>query len=312
MIAWYYLPIALAAVNIFWIIFIIMKQRAYNRIIDSAGEKVSSMIKNLREERLFEEKEGSLYRLFHEINSLASILNAHVDERSKTNEFLKNTIEDISHQLKTPLAALNIYIGILQDSKTGAAERDKFVALAEKELERMELMVQNLLALTKIDSKTVNFKIQNESVEDMLLEVYERFNVRADKEKKKMILETEDITCRCDRYWTTEAIGNVVKNALDHTFEGGEIVISSRMAGGSCLICVEDNGEGISDEDIFYIFKRFYKSKNSSDISGVGLGLPLARSVTESQGGQIDVSSKTGQGAKFSIYLPSGIEGQQC
>ena len=82
MIAWYYLPIALAAVNIFWIIFIIMKQRAYNRIIDSAGEKVSSMIKNLREERLFEEKEGSLYRLFHEINSLASILNALVDEGS--------------------------------------------------------------------------------------------------------------------------------------------------------------------------------------------------------------------------------------
>lgn len=305
MIAWYYLPIAVVAVNVLWIALAVFKQRAYSKVLDKASDKVADMILRHNEERLPEENEGSLYRLFHEINSLAAILNAHVESRSKTNEFLKNTIEDISHQLKTPLAALNIYIGILQDEKTKEDERKKFVALAEKELERMEHMVQNLLAITKIDSGTINFNIKSESAEDMLLEVYERFNVRAEKEKKRLLLDTEDVSCLCDRYWTTEAIGNIVKNALDHTSEGGKIVLSSKTSGENCAICVEDDGEGISDEDIFYIFKRFYKSKNSPDISGVGLGLPLARSVIEKQSGQIDVNNKNKQGVTFSIFLPS-------
>ena len=244
-------------------------------------------------------------KLFHEINSLADVLGAHADNRMKTNTFLKNTIEDISHQLKTPLAALNIYNGILQDDELSVEERNRFINLSEKELERMEVLIQNLLKLTKFDSGNVMFTYAEESAEEMILELYERFIVRAEHEKKKIVLHTEDVMCTCDRIWTMEALGNLVKNALDHTKEGGEIHLKCKKSGDDVCFIVEDNGSGIHEDDIFYIFSRFYRSRYSKDVAGIGLGLSLAKAIIENQRGLIEVESQLGKGSVFSVFLPN-------
>lgn len=104
--------------------------------------------------------------------------------------------------------------------------------------------------------------------------------------------------------WTREAVGNIVKNALDHTKAGGMIQISWDETPLMFRISVSDNGDGIDEEDIHHIFKRFYRSKKSLDTQGIGLGLPLAKSIVEGQGGSIAVQSKCGAGTTFTVSFP--------
>lgn len=115
--------------------------------------------------------EGELYLLFHEINSLVSILNAHTEKEMKSKLFLRDTLSDISHQLKTPLAALNVYHGIIQEEAKDLSTIKDFTALSEQELDRIETLVQNLLKITKLDAGTVLMEKNNENVSDMISDV---------------------------------------------------------------------------------------------------------------------------------------------
>ena len=186
-------------------------------------------------------KEGELYRLFHEINSLAAILNAHAENEAKSREFMKDTIADISHQLKTPLAALNIYNGILQGEAENLPEIREFTDLSEQELDRIETLVQNLLKIAKLDAGTIVMEKAEESVPEMMWALEKQFACRAELEDKTLTFSGEDgVTLNCDRSWFLEAAGNLVKNAFDHTEKGGAIRVEWRQfaAGGP------DNGEG--------------------------------------------------------------------
>ena len=123
--------------------------------------------------------EGELYRLFHAVNSLAAVLNAHADNRLREKEFLKNTISDISHQLKTPLAALNIYNGLLQDEDVDPSLVKEFADLSEQELDRIETLVQNLLKITKLDAGSIMIEKETENVADMMGDIELHFAYRA-------------------------------------------------------------------------------------------------------------------------------------
>ena len=163
------------------------------------------------------DNEGELYRLFHSINSLAAVLNAHADNELREKEFLKNTISDISHQLKTPLAALNIYNGLLQDEDIEVSSVKEFADLSEQELDRIEVLVQSLLKITKLDAGSIAFEKEIQNVADMMQDLELHFAYRAKQEQKEIVLSGEDdISLFCDRDWLSEAIGNIVKNALDH------------------------------------------------------------------------------------------------
>ncbi len=246
--------------------------------------------------------EGELNKLFHEINSLASILNAHAENELRSKEFLKNTISDISHQLKIPLAALNIYNGIMQDDTTDLSEIKKFTDLSEKELDRIETLVQNLLKLTKLDAGTITADKKQENIYEILKDIKNRFSFRAKKENKQIIL-TGDASAAllCDRVWLTEAIENIVKNAVDHTVSGDKIDISCKILSSVIQIIIKDNGSGIHPEDLHHIFKRFYRSRFSKDTQGIGLGLPLAKSIIEAHNGTIEVDSELKRGTVFTL-----------
>jgi len=172
------------------------------------------------------DKEGSLYKLFHSVNTLATALNAHAVKEQKVKEFLKGTISDISHQLKTPLAALTIYNGLLQDKPEDIAAIKEFAVKSEKEIERIEMLVQNLLKITKLDAGAIIIKKAPENIANMINDIYEHFEFRANEEKKIITLSgPDDILLFCDRNWITEAISNIVKNALDHTNAGSQITV---------------------------------------------------------------------------------------
>lgn len=248
------------------------------------------------------DNEGELYRLFHSINSLAAVLNAHADNELREKAFLKNTISDISHQLKTPLAALNIYNGLLQDEDVEPSSVKEFADLSEQELDRIEMLVQSLLKITKLDAGSIVIEKDTENVADMMRDIELHFAYRARQEQKEIILSGSDnVSLLCDRDWLTEAIDNIVKNALDHTESGDMVRITWRELSSAVQITVKDNGCGIHPEDLHHIFKRFYRSRFSKDKQGIGLGLPLAKAIVEAHSGTIEVDSELGKGTIFTM-----------
>ncbi len=274
--------------------------RKQNEIMEDAVTQITEYISGNHAARIECDEEGELYRLFHEVNSLAAILNAHAEKEGKSKRFLKDTISDISHQMKTPLAALNIYNGLLQDEAEDPETVRELSALSEQELDRIEMLVQNLLKITKLDADAITFEMAQENVADMMKDVELSFAYRAKQEQKEIFLSGEDtISLYCDRNWMMEAVGNIVKNALDHTKGGDFVSIEWKRFPSVIQIKIKDNGSGIHPEDLHHIFKRFYRSRFSKDTQGVGLGLPLAKAVIEAHDGTIEVDSELGAGTAF-------------
>lgn len=271
-----------------------------NKIMETAVSQINSYLAGDTNARIDCDEEGELYRLFHSVNTLAAVLNAHAVNELRSKEFLKDTISDISHQLKTPLAALNIYNGLLQEEAEELPTVQEFTALSEQELDRIETLVQNLLKVTKLDAGSIVIEKKPENVADMMKDIELHFAYRARQEQKKIILSGVDhLSFICDRDWIIEAIDNIVKNALDHTKKGDYIHIEWKQFTSIVQIIVKDNGSGIHPEDLHHIFKRFYRSRFSRDTQGIGLGLPLAKAIIEAHNGTIEVDSQLGIGTTF-------------
>lgn len=273
-----------------------------NKIMESAILQITEYLSGNKDVAIECSDEGELYRLFHEVNSLVSILNAHTDNEKSTKKFLRNTISDISHQLKTPLAALNIYNGIIQDEAKEFPTIMEFSLLSEQELDRIETLVQNLLKITKLDAGTIVLEKSLENVSELAKNIKQHFLFRAEQEEKEICLSgNEEITLLCDRTWIIEAISNLVKNALDHTEKGDFIRIEWKAFASVVQITIKDNGSGIYPQDLHHIFKRFYQSRFSKQTQGIGLGLPLAKAIIEAHNGMIEVDSTLGIGTSFII-----------
>lgn len=276
--------------------------RRQNMIMETAVSKINSYLDGDTNARIECNSEGEMYRLFHSVNVLATVLNAHAEKEFRSKEFLKDTISDISHQLKTPLAALNIYNGLLQDEAEEMSSIKEFAELSERELDRIEMLVQNLLKISKLDAGFIVMKKAVENVADMMNDVELHFAYRAREEQKKIVLSGADhISLFCDRDWIMEAIDNIVKNALDHMTEGDTVHIEWKQSISVIQIIIKDNGSGIHPEDLYYIFKRFYRSRFSQDVQGIGLGLPLAKAIIEAHDGTIEVHSELNIGTAFVI-----------
>lgn len=283
----------------------VCRLRHQEQSMENAAHQIAEYILDRRKGGIECSEEGTMYRLFHEVNSLVTMADAHADSERRAKEFLRRTISDISHQLKTPIAALNIYNGILQQETADAATVREFTSLSEQELDRIESLVQSLLKMARLDAGAITLERSPENVFDLLEHIKRQYSFRAEQEGKEIVLEGDEQTVfSCDRTWLTEAIGNLVKNALDHTAQGDRILVRWQQSPCFTQITVEDTGSGIHSEDLYHIFKRFYRSRFSKDTQGVGLGLPLAKSIVEAHQGSIEVHSKLGQGTAFTINFP--------
>ena len=246
--------------------------------------------------------EGNIYQLLASVDQLATMLQAENDTEQKTKEFLKNTISDISHQLKTPLSALMMYQEIIENEPDNPETVKEFSFKIGTALKRIEQLIQSMLKITRIDAGSIYFEKSNYSISNILNHAINELTTRADNEKKEIVIDGDlEQMLYCDIEWTGEAVGNIVKNALDHTDAGGKITISWERTPAMIRIFITDNGHGIAGEDIHHIFKRFYRSKNTSDSQGIGLGLPLAKAIVEGQGGILSVQSERLQGTTFTL-----------
>ncbi len=286
-----------------YILFFFYMQKQH-KVLQKAEISIRDFLEGNPMARIESERTGDWHRLFHMVNELSSILSAHAEQEKQTKEFLQNMISDVSHQIKTPLSALKMYQEIIENSSTNSGAVSSFSQKSLREIKRMEDVIDTLLKLARLDAGIIIMQKAPENISNLMQDVLERFAVWAERENKTItLIGKEDIFLNCDALWMSEAVGNILKNALEHTAESGQITIRWEQTPLITQITVEDNGKGIHPEDLYNIFKRFYRSRFSQEVHGIGLGLPLAKTIIESHGGTLSVVSRLDLGTTFTIHF---------
>ena len=245
-------------------------------------------------------QEGQMGLLKTELLKMTTVLKEKVALLHSEKIFLNDTISDISHQLKTPMTSLMLLTDLMYND-LDKEKKIEFLDRTNAQLSRMDWLIKSMLKLSKLEAKVIDFKTDkvniNElikrSISPLLVPIELRnisLNINGDKEASYI----------GDIEWSSEALGNIIKNCVEHTKEGGTLDITYEENPIYSEIIIKDNGEGIDKDDIQNIFKRFYKGKNSKSDS-VGIGLAMAKSIIESQNGDIYVKSKKNRGSEFHI-----------
>lgn len=275
-------------------------------------EDAAATIRNFMEDddscHLPQLEEGAVYEMFSAVEQLLTMQRAKNETDQQARQFLKHTISDISHQLKTPLAALFMYQEIIEEEPENTEAVKEFSVKIRAALTRIERLIQLLLKITRLDAGSIVFEKRYYQAFEVVWYALDELAVRAGVEEKELVVEGDgEELLVCDLEWTAQAIANLVKNALDHTKKGDRICVSWERSPDMQRLRVADDGCGISDEDIHHIFKRFYRSRHCADAQGIGLGLPLAKAIVEGQGGVLSVESHVGEGTVFTVSLPYEI-----
>lgn len=244
--------------------------------------------------------EDELSLLDNQIYRTAVKFREQAENSRKDKENLQKSLSDISHQLKTPLTSIIVMVeNILDDDDMPLEIRREFLNDIKHNTNTISFLVQSLLKLSKLDAEAVKFRYEQVEVKSIVDECIKNTAVMAEILGVRLETDCNDIILNCDRKWICEAITNIIKNCIEHS-QNGNIKITADQNKLYTKISIKDNGSGITKEDLPHIFERFYKGKNSSDDS-VGIGLSLAKTIIEKQGGYISVSSELNKGSEFVI-----------
>ena len=213
-------------------------------------------------------------------------------------------ISDISHQTITPLSNIIVYSQLLEENLVNSYDQ-KTATLICKQAEKLEFLLDSLLKTSRLESGTIKVCPEKCDLQNIVYTIIEQGSVRAKEKQINLSFRKTERTvfADCDPKWTREACYNILDNAIKYTPCGGEITISIHAYTMFARIDIKDNGMGIREEEIPKIFGRFYRSIDTANMEGVGLGLYLSRTIIESQGGYIKVTSSQNVGSCFSIFL---------
>jgi len=218
---------------------------------------------------------------------------------------IKTLIGDISHQTKTPIANVLLYTQLLEEQELTAEGRACAAAL-EEQAKKLQSLIDALVKASRLEAGVLALHPQPGPLAPMPEEAAAQFAPRAAEKSVSLTLCPTDAAAVFDAKWTGEAVCNLLDNAVKYTPAGGGVTVEVIAYELYCRINVTDTGPGIPEAEQAKVFQRFYRSAAVSRKPGVGVGLYLARQITEGQGGYLKVFSKPGKGAKFSLYLPRG------
>lgn len=220
----------------------------------------------------------------------------------KEKDTIKELISDISHQTKTPIANILLYGQLLQEQPLPAESR-QCVAALQGQADKLNFLIASLVKLSRLETGILTVQPSLQSLQPLLQEITQQYTAKAEAKGICLTVQDTDEQAVFDLKWTTEALGNVVDNAIKYTQPGGTVRITVTMYELFCRIDVADTGIGIAEEEQACIFSRFYRSPQVAQQDGVGIGLHLARQILSDQGGYIKVSSAPGKGSVFSLFL---------
>lgn len=223
---------------------------------------------------------------------------------------LKRSLEDISHQLKTPLTSVSIATdNLIEIDDMSKEERIEALKSIRRETDKINFLIQSLLKLSKLDTNTVQFDAKMMNIKSIIAVSIENVSLIADLKDVKFDIEGPDSTILCDAAWQTEALTNIIKNAVEHSLERSTITIEIEKSKMFTTISINNRGEHIEMSDIPHIFERFYRGKNATPGS-VGIGLALASSIIKAEQGRLTVESNEKDGTTFKIEYPITQESQ--
>lgn len=280
--------------------FFIFTNRRY-KDIERLSEYVRSIAAGSETLDIRDNEEGELSILKNDIYRVTRMLSEQSDDLKGEKNKLTDAISDISHQLKTPLTSMTVMADLLHEPEVSDNKRREFARHQLVQLERMEWLVTSLLKLSKMDAGGIVFKNQEVSVAELIDRSLQPMLIPIELKEIHVQVEGEpDVHFTGDLLWSMEAIGNVLKNAVEHTQPGGKLTISYSSNILYTEIQIADSGSGIPRQELPYIFQRFYKGTHAKEGS-VGIGLALVQQIIKSQNGEVDVQSTEGDGSVFRI-----------
>ncbi|MBF0986428.1 MAG: HAMP domain-containing histidine kinase [Clostridiales bacterium] len=270
----------------------------YERKQDKEIDKITKYLEAINDKnytlKIDENSEEELSILKNELYKVTVMLRENASNTLKDKINLKRALEDISHQLKTPLTSILIILDNLIDNPEMEYQtRVEFLHDLKRETTRIQSLIQSILKLSKFDSNTIQFIKQDIYLKQIIDEAIKNTGSLADLKNIKINVEgNKKIKLNCDLLWQIEAITNILKNCIEHSKENTQIDIKYNNNSVYSYITITDYGEGISKEDLPHIFERFYRGKNSSNES-IGIGLSLSKTIIESNNGIVSVESNS-------------------
>lgn len=288
--------------SVLWMAIIVLYLRKRDKKIKQITNYINQ-IKNKKYDLNIEENtEDELSNLKNELYKITIMLKEESEISKKDKENLKISVEDISHQLKTPLTSITIMLDNLKDNPNMEEKtKQKFIFEISKQVEWINWLVISMLKLSKLDANVVQFYDEKINLKKFIGEIIKNLEIPIEVKNQKIIIDgNENVSFIGDYKWQQEAITNIIKNCIEHNANNGTIYINYEENSLFTKITIRDEGEGISKEDLKHIFERFYKGKNSSENS-VGIGLALAKNIIEKNNGMINCKSELDKGTEFVI-----------
>ena len=286
-----------------------LQKIVFKNYINDILTKLSDMlatISDMNETEVFSMIDDSIFsKLQHQTLRLINILKSQNKKMEYEKNEIKSLISDIAHQLKTPLTNMKIYSEFLQYENLLEEDRIEFNKVIMLSLDKLCFLVESMIKMSRLESSIINLHKRpseiNESILSAITQLYKKAQL---KNIKIEFSPKENIKLNYDEKWTTEAIFNIIENAIKYSHKDSTIFINVEKYEIFTRIDIKDEGIGISEEEIPKIFKRFYRGSNVLNEEGIGIGLYLSREIVTKQGGYIKVKSYK-NGSIFSIFLPN-------
>ena len=250
--------------------------------------------------------EGELAILHSELQKLVVRLREQTEALAAEKKRLSESIADISHQLRTPLTTISLIVSFRREPDLEAEKRFGYAGELSLSVSRIDGLVTSLLKMARIDAGTADFKMKKLTVSEVVGRASAPFPVLLDLKRQQLNAECGNASFTGDLFWTAEAVGNMIKNCIELTPEGGRIDITASENSIFTEIVIKDSGSGFCEEDIPRLFERFYRGKNASEDS-IGIGLALARAIIAEQNGTVKACNSPEGGAMFVIRFYKGV-----
>ena len=250
------------------------------------------------------EEESLFYKINYRLGRLYEVMQENKNNIAKERADLQELISDISHQVKTPIANLKIINNTLLENEVPPQKQKEFLTAQASQLDKLDFLMPAMIKTSRLETGVISLEQKQQPVYDTLAAALGGILLNAEKKQIDVQVECpEHLDARHDRKWTSEALFNILDNAVKYTPAGGQIRVSVEGWEMYVKIDIADTGIGISEQHQGTIFKRFYREDAVHDVDGIGIGLYLAREIVTLQGGYIRVASEVGKGSTFSVFL---------
>ncbi|RKI67805.1 sensor histidine kinase [bacterium 1xD42-67] len=286
-------------------VFVAFLRRKLVLFSDSLCRTIDDMLDGTAPPPQIYEEENLFYKINHRLLRLYEVMRENRERVVKDRTDLQELISDISHQVKTPIANLQMVNATLLEQSVPEEKRQEFLQASSGQLDKLDFLMQAMIKTSRLETGVISLERKIQPLYDTLAAALGGILLNAEKKNIHVSVDCPpDVALAHDRKWTSEALFNLLDNAVKYTPEGGIIRVSVESWELYAKIDITDSGKGIAENRQGMIFKRFYREEEVHDVDGIGIGLYLAREIVTMQGGYIKVTSSPGHGSTFSVFLP--------